>query len=125
MPIHSHRDLIVWQKAMDLAVEVYRLTSLLPKIETYRLVSQITRAGASVPANIAEGQARFGRKEYAHFLSISKGSLMEVDTFLTLAVRLKYLRQADCEAAFALIAEINKMLTKMRNRLRGERGNRD
>ncbi len=116
--IQSHRDLIVWQKAMDLAVEVYRLADRFPKSEIYRLVSQITRAGASVPANIAEGQARFGRKDYARFLAISKGSLMEVDTFLTLAVRLKYLTSADCKVAFALITEISKMLTAMRNRLR-------
>ena len=116
--IQSHRDLIVWQKAMDLAVEVYRLADRFPKSEMYRLVSQVTRAGASVPANIAEGQARFGRKDYAHFLAISKGSLMEVDTFLTLSVRLKYLTSADCKVAFALITEISKMLTKMRSRLR-------
>ena len=116
--IQSHRDLIVWRKAMDLAVEVYRLADRFPKSETYRLVSQVTRAGASVPANIAEGQARFGRKDYARFLAIAKGSLMEVDTFLTLAVRLKYLPEADCKTAFGLITEISKMLTAMRSRLR-------
>lgn len=116
--IQSHRDLIVWQKAVELAVEVYRLAERFPKTETYRLVSQVTRAGASVPANIAEGHGRFGRKDYAHFLAISKGSLMEVDTFLVLAMRLKYLAPADCKTAFGLITEISKMLTKMRSRLR-------
>ena len=73
--IESHRDLIVWQKAMDLAVETYRLTSKFPASETYRLVSQITRAIASVPANIAEGHARGTRKDYANFLAIASGSL--------------------------------------------------
>lgn len=116
--IQSHRDLIVWKKAMDLAVESYRLADRFPKSELYRMVSQLTRAAVSVPANIAEGQARYGRRDYAHFLAISKGSLMEVDTFLTLAIRLKYLSQSDCKAAFGLIVEISKMLTTMRSRLR-------
>lgn len=80
--IGSHRDLIVWQKAMDLVVEVYRLSQAFPKTETYRLVAQVTRAAASVPANIAEGNARGSGREYAHFLGIAKGSLMETETFL-------------------------------------------
>ncbi len=115
--IRSHRDLIVWQKAMDLAVEIYRLCEEFPKSETYRLNSQITRAAASVPANIAEGHARGTSKDYAHFVSVAKGSLMETETFLTLASRLKYLRQDQSATAFALITEISKMLTALRVRL--------
>jgi four helix bundle protein len=91
--IESHRDLIVWQKAMDLVVEVYRLANMFPKSETYSLVSQMTRAAASVPANIAEGNARGTLKEHAYFLSISKGSLMETETYLLLAIRLNYITQ--------------------------------
>ncbi len=75
--ISSHRDLVVWQKAMDLVVDVYKLADHFPRPELCRLTSQITRAAASVPANIAEGNARATTKEYAHFLSIAKGSLME------------------------------------------------
>jgi four helix bundle protein len=67
--VESHRDLIVWQKAMDLVVEVYRLAERFPKSEMYRLIAQITRAAASVPANIADGAARASAKEYAHFVS--------------------------------------------------------
>ena len=69
--VESHRGLVVWQKAMDLAVEIYRLTAKFPASENYRLVSQITRAVASVPANIAEGNARGTRKDYANFLAIA------------------------------------------------------
>ncbi len=115
--IQSHRDLVVWQKAMDLAVMVYRLTQRFPKNETYGLASQLTRAVASVPANIAEGSARGSRKDYANFLAIAKGSLMEAETFLTLAVRLEYLREADAQPALALMVEISKMLTALRAKL--------
>ena len=87
--IQSHRDLIVWQKAMDLSVLIYRLAEKFPKTETYRLVSQITHAATSVPASIAEDHERGGSK-FAHFVSIAKGSLMEAETFLTLALRLRY-----------------------------------
>ena len=116
--IGSHRDLRVWQKAMDLAVEVYRLSRSFPRDEIYRLTSQLTRAVASVPANIAEGHARGSTREYAHFLSIAKGSLMETETFLTLSVRLGYLSREDAVPALSLVTEISKMLTSLRLRLR-------
>jgi four helix bundle protein len=115
--IRSHRDLIVWAKAMDLVVMVYRLCDRFPKSELYRLVSQITRAAASVPANIAEGHARSSRREYAHFVAIAKGSLMETETFLMLAARLGYLTEADVAPALALVTEISKMLTSLRVKL--------
>ena len=116
--VQSHSDLIVWQKAMDLAEVVYGLTAKFPRSETYRLGSQTTRAVASVPANIAEGNARGTKRDYANFLSVTKGSLMETETFLMLAVRLKYITQAEASAAFHLVTEISKMLTSLRNRLR-------
>jgi four helix bundle protein len=116
--IQSHRDLKVWQKAMDLAVEIYRLAEMLPRSETYRLVSQITRAAASVPANIAEGHARATRKDFANFVIIAKGSLMETETFLMLAVRLSYVTEQDASVALGLITENSKMLTSLRNRLK-------
>ncbi len=122
----SHRDLIVWQKAMDLTVEVYRLSESFPQTETYRLVAQVTRAAASVPANIAEGNARVTSRDYAHFLSIAKGSLMETETFLMLAIRLGYLGDDRAAMALTLVVEISKMLTAMRSRIvartRAERG---
>lgn len=115
--IQSHRDLIVWQKAMDLAEATYKLAARFPAAETYRLVSQLTRAAASVPANIAEGHARGSRGDFASFLAISKGSLMEAETFLTLSVRLKYINTTEASAAFLLITEISKMLTSLRSKL--------
>jgi len=103
---------------MDLAVEIYRLAAKLPHSETYRLVSQITRAAASVPANIAEGHARATRRDFANFVAIAKGSLMETETFLMLAVRLSYLAEAEAAVALGLITENSKMLTVLRNRLK-------
>jgi four helix bundle protein len=109
--------LIVWQKAMDLVVEVYRISEGFPPTERYRLTSQITRAAASVPAHIAEGNARGSRRDYAHFLSVAKGSLMETETFLLLALRLGYVVPEAADATLALVVEISKMLTTLRRRL--------
>ena len=114
--IQSHRDLIVWQTAMDFAEETYKLAARFPASETYRLVSQLTRAAASVPANIAEGHARSSRKDFANFLAISKGSRMGAETFLTLAFRLKYINMTEASCAFSLIIEISKMLTSLRSK---------
>ena len=97
--VSSHRDLIVWNKAMDLAVDVYRLTASFPAAERYRLVDQLSRAAASVPANIAEGHARSTARDFAHFLSIARGSLMETQTYIMLAIRLGYLTDSDAAAA--------------------------
>jgi len=122
--VESHRDLIVWQKAMDLAVQVYRLASLFPQNEIYRLTSQLTRAAASVPANIAEGHARGTRKDYAHFLTIAKGSLMETETFLMLSVRLSYVTESQANPTLSLITEISKMITAIRIKLLNADSNR-
>src|SRR5690606_12714052 len=116
----SHRDLVVWQKAMDLVEEVYRLSGQFPAEERFRLSSQITRAAISVPSNIAEGNARGSRNDYVRFLSNAKGSLMETETQVLLAVRLGYVNEASAEPALNLIVEISKMLTAMRNRLLDE-----
>ena len=80
--VKSYRDLTVWQKAMQLAAAVYRLTSEMPKQEEYRISAQMIRASTSVPANIAEGNGRGTRKDYAHFISIARGSLFELETFV-------------------------------------------
>lgn len=89
--IRSHRDLIVWQKAMDLVVTIYRATECFPKAETYGLTSQIRRAVTSIPANIAEGQGRRLTKEFVYFLANARGSLWELDTHLESATRLGFL----------------------------------
>jgi four helix bundle protein len=108
---------VVWQKAMDMTVQVSGVTARFPHAEQYRLTSQLTRAAASVPANIAEGNARGSSREYAYFLSVAKGSLMEAETYVLLAVRLGYVEQHDVEPLLELIVEISKMLTTMRARI--------
>jgi four helix bundle protein len=119
--IRSHRDLVVWNKAMDLTVAVYELTRSFPRTEEYRLISQITRAAASVPANIAEGNGRRGsRREYSHFLGIARGSLMETETYVELALRLEFIQQTQADEVLALTDEVSRMISTMRQRL--ERG---
>ncbi len=85
----THKNLDVWNNAMDLAIEVYSITSQFPKEELFGLVSQARRAAVSVPSNIAEGAARNSRKEYIHFLYVALGSVAELETQLLLAARLK------------------------------------
>lgn len=87
----THRDLIAWQAAMDLAETVYQQTSTFPKEETFGLTIQIRRAAVSVPSNIAEGAARNSSREFFQFLGVATGSLAELETQVELAIRLKYL----------------------------------
>jgi len=102
---------------MDFAVLAYKCTERLPPSETFRLSSKITRAAASVPANIAEGFSRQTSRDYAYFLSIAKGSLMEAETLLTLAVRLGYLTEEQLQPVLGVITEIEKMLSVLRKRI--------
>ena len=109
-PIRSHRDLIVWQKAMDLVVKVYRNTESFPKSETYGLTSQIRRAVTSIPANIAEGQGRRLTKEFVYFLANARGSLWELDTHLETSLRLGYLNSEIHEELQSQMDEVGRML---------------
>ena len=88
--IESHRDLLVWQKAVDLVVECYEVCQHFPDSERYGLTSQIRRAASSIPANIAEGKARGTTGAFINYLSIADGSLAELDTHWEVSVRLKY-----------------------------------
>src|SRR5690349_2107137 len=94
MTVQSYRQLEVWQLAMDLAEKCYQATKCFPREELFGLTSQIRRAGVSIPANIAEGQGRSHTKEFLKHLSIARGSLMELETHLTLGQRLGFLPQA-------------------------------
>jgi four helix bundle protein len=109
-PIRSHRDLIVWQKAMDLVVAVYRATETFPKAETYGLTSQIRRAVTSIPANIAEGQGRRLTKEFVYFLANARGSLWELDTHLEAAARLGFLSPETHHELQTQLDEVGRML---------------
>ena len=117
----SHRDLVVWQKGMELAEQVYRLAKLLPQAEQYRITGQLIRAATSVPANIAEGNARATRKDYANFLSLARGSAVEVETLLLLAVRVQLGTNEDAASGLQLADELSRMLNVMRSRLLEEK----
>jgi four helix bundle protein len=108
--IKSHRDLIVWQKAMDLVVSVYRNTESFPKAETYGLTSQIRRAVTSIPANTAEGQGRRLTKEFLYFLANARGSLWELDTHLEASLRLGFLHAEIHAELQSQMDEIGRML---------------
>ena len=88
--MHNFRNLQIWKDAMDLAQAVYEITEALPKMETYGLISQMTRAAVSVPSNIAEGSGR-SDKDFSHFLTIALGSLFELNTQIMLSKRIGYL----------------------------------
>jgi len=115
--IKDFKDLIVWQKAMELVAEVYRLVKELPKEELFALSDQIRRAAISIPSNIAEGQGRNSTKEFIHFLAIAKGSKAELETQLLLCVKINYMNNAEIETAINLIQEVGKMLNALQKSL--------
>jgi four helix bundle protein len=118
MEILSYRDLLVWQRAMDLAVECYELTKRFPRSETYGLISQLQRAAVSVPSNIAEGRARQHSGEFLQHISIAYGSLAEVETLTQIAARLKYISDQQAEEVLGKTAEIGRMLNGLRNSIK-------
>jgi four helix bundle protein len=121
--IRGYRDLVVWREAMDLVVEVYRLSERLPDRERCGLTSQVQRAMVSVPANIAEGHGRSGTREYLHHLSVARGSLLEVETHLQIAVRLNYLPDDDVAPLLERTALLDRRLRALIARLRERAAN--
>jgi four helix bundle protein len=113
----SYRDLIVCQKSIDLAKQLYRLTAKFPVEEKFGLISQIRRAAVSVPSNVAEGQARNTTGEFIQFISHAEGSAAELDTQLYLSVELSFASSAEAAPLFTLIDEIRRMLNSLRRRL--------
>ena len=113
----TYRDLMVWQKSMDLVDEVYALLNLLPKEETYALADQMRRSVVSIPSNIAEGYDRNTTKDYVHFLMIARGSKFELETQLIICVRQGMLTKEQVRRAFNLCTEIGKMLNSIKEKL--------
>jgi four helix bundle protein len=113
----THKDLDVWKKAMDLAENIYNITSQFPVEEKYGLVSQIRRAAVSIPSNIAEGAGRNSNKEFIQFLYISMGSLSEVETQLLILQRLNLLSD---NVSFEGIDSFRKMTVGLINYLKGK-----
>lgn len=110
VPLQSFRDLIVWQKAMQLARETYCLVKLLPVEERYALSDQMRRAAVSIPSNIAEGQSRNTKKEFIQFLHIAKGSNSELMTQFLLCLDFEYLQKEETQKAMNLSTEIDGLL---------------
>lgn len=108
--VKGFRTLAAWQKAYELALTLYKLSRTFPKEETYALTSQMQRAAASIPANIAEGYERKSKKEFLQFLHIAKGSPGEVETYLLLVRDLGYISAQPYSAANALREETARIL---------------
>jgi four helix bundle protein len=117
MPVQDYKDLIVWQKSMDLVEIIYRITQSFPSHELYGLTKQIRRAAVSVPSNIAEGQGRQGTAEFRHFLGTARGSLLEVETQLHIGLRLGYLGPDAAQTAFVALREVAKILNGLMSSL--------
>jgi four helix bundle protein len=115
--MQSFRDLEVWQVSLDLAVACYEATKPFPKEERYGLVSQIRRASASVPANIAEGHGRQHTKEFLHSLGIANGSLYELETHLLLCRRVQLLTAEEVGPLLVLCERVSKMIARLRQAL--------
>ena len=113
-----YRDLIAWQKAMDLVESVYKLTEGFPKREVYSLTDQIRRAAVSIPSNIAEGQAHFTNREFVHYLRHSRGSLAELETQLLIARRLEYIAQNQADMLLKQTDELGRILSGLINSLK-------
>lgn len=106
----AYKDMIVWQKSMDLVEGIYQLVKLLPKEETYALSDQMRRAAISIPSNIAEGKTRNSVKEYMHFLSVARGSVSELNTQLLVCNRVHYLSEEQTARAIGLCENIGSMV---------------
>ena len=117
MNVKSYKDLAVWQKSMDMASLVYRVTADLPVDERFGLISQARRAAVSVPANLAEGHRRSSTKDYLRFVSIAAGSLAELETLIELAARLYSIQSTFLEELVSRTDEVGRMLRGLQHGL--------
>jgi four helix bundle protein len=118
MPVSSYRDLEVWKKGVQLAKIVYRLTQDFPKHEVYGISSQLQRAAVSIPANIAEGHARSTTKDFLRYISITRGSLAELETLLTLAEQFGYCQTNHTNEITRHCDELSRMLSGLQKSLK-------
>jgi four helix bundle protein len=109
----TYRDLIAWQKSMDLVTAIYQATRAFPREELYGLTSQLRRAAVSIPSNIAEGQARYSHAEFHHFLRNARGSLAEVETQIQIACNLKYIQEEQAQPLLHATAELGRILNAL------------
>jgi len=120
-PIHSYRDLVVWQKAMQLSLEVYAVTNAFPDVERFGLTNQLRRAAVSVPSNIAEGYGRGSQADYLRFLRTARGSLAEIDTQMLIAERLHFMDEERYQHMLTMINECGRVLAGLIRSLESER----
>src|SRR3989344_4384820 len=118
MALQSHKELLVWQKSMELVENIYKITQLFPREELYGLTSQIRRAAVAIPTNITEGYQRNHKKEYIQFLYIAKSSASELETLLNISERLNLTLSTEFTNAKSLLTEILKMLTALISKLK-------
>jgi len=109
----TYRDLVVWQKAMLLVTEIYKLTKSFPTDEIYGLTSQMRRCAISIPSNIAEGYGRNSTSDYIRFLHIAAASLYELQTQLEISQNLLYLKNRDFDRLYESSREIERMLSSL------------
>ncbi|MBI2678333.1 MAG: four helix bundle protein [Candidatus Koribacter versatilis] len=106
----SYRELIAWQKARQFTKTIYEVTAAFPKNETFGLTMQLRRAAVSIVSNIAEGQARYSKKEFVHFLRNSRGSLAEVETQIIVGEDLGYVTAVDARSCLGKADELNRIM---------------
>ncbi len=116
--MRKFKELKIWQKGIDLTVDIYKLTKKLPSDERFGLTSQMTRSAVSIPCNIAEGAGRNSDKEFDHFLSISNGSTNEIETQLIICERIGLLNSNDTKNCYSQIEEIQKMINSFKSALK-------
>src|SRR5690242_579410 len=117
MKVQSYRDLLVWQRSVELVDEVYALSRLFPREEQYVLTSQIRRAALSVANNIAEGSGRGTTRDLLNFLSTSRGSVKETESMILVGQRLQFIDLSQSAKALGLTEEVSKMISGLRNSL--------
>ncbi len=117
MSVRRYQDLHAWQKAMQLGIQSYRIAAAFPAHERYGLAAQLRRAAVSISLNIAEGHGRSSRREFAHFVSIARGSTMEVEVLLLFAEQLRYQAPEQLAEAQELCDAVSRMLTQLRRAL--------
>lgn len=122
MATRDYRDLVAWQKAMDMVEDAYRSSRALPADERYGLTAQMRRAAVSVPANIAEGQGRRTTGEFRQALSVAHGSLREFETHVMLALRLAMLSQPDSDRLLQRAAEVGRLISGLARGIVAHRG---
>jgi four helix bundle protein len=115
---NGYRDLIVWQRGMDIVADVYRVTAAFPDHERFGLTAQMRRPAVSIPSNIAEGHARASTKEFLRYVSVAQGSRVELETQLMIAQRLAYGGDAAMDELLQRLHELGRMLTSLRHSLR-------